>query len=71
MAWGDQKQRYDLYSSTKSIGITALGLAIADGKVGLHDRAQQHLPAVGIPPKGNTQSGWLNASRALRPINAA
>lgn len=60
MAWGDQKQRYDLYSSTKSIGITALGLAIADGKVSLGDKSQQHLPSVGVPPENNAESGWLN-----------
>jgi len=27
LAWGDPKKRYDLKSSTKSIGVTALGLA--------------------------------------------
>ncbi|MEM9658673.1 MAG: DUF4185 domain-containing protein, partial [Planctomycetota bacterium] len=31
MRWGDQAQRYDLKSTTNSIGATALGLAIADG----------------------------------------
>lgn len=32
MTWGDQKRRYDLKSTTKSIGVTALGLALGDGK---------------------------------------
>jgi len=32
MQWGDQKRRYDLKSSTKAIGVTAVGLALTDGK---------------------------------------
>ena len=35
MAWGDLRRRYDLKSTSKSIGVTALGLAIADGKLEL------------------------------------
>ena len=42
MAWGDEDRRYDIKSSTKSIGVTALGLAIDDGIVGLHDKARTH-----------------------------
>ena len=38
MAWGDQQQKYDLYSTTKSIGGIALSLAMMDGKVCLDDR---------------------------------
>src|SRR5687768_8699679 len=34
LSWGDPKRRYDLKSTTKSIGVTALVLALADGKVG-------------------------------------
>jgi CubicO group peptidase (beta-lactamase class C family) len=60
MVWGDQKQKYDIYSSTKSISITALGLAIMDGKVNLHDKAKKHLPSVGTPPESNAQGGWLD-----------
>ena len=30
MSWGDEKKRYDLKATTKSIGVTALGLAIMD-----------------------------------------
>ena len=33
LTWGDLKQRYDLKSTTKSFGATALGLAIKDGKM--------------------------------------
>lgn len=60
MAWGDQRTRYDIFSSTKSIGVTALGLAIMDEKAHLQDLAKQHLPGVGVPPESNTQSGWLD-----------
>jgi CubicO group peptidase (beta-lactamase class C family) len=57
--WGDVTQRYDLKSSTKSIGITALALAIADGKLALSDRASQCHPQFGSPPQENRQTGWL------------
>lgn len=60
MAWGDLQEKYDIYSSTKSIGVTALGLALLDGKVQLHDPAKKHLPSVGTPPQSNTQSDWLD-----------
>lgn len=60
MAWGDFKQRYDLKSTAKSFGAAALGLAIADGKVRLDDKAAQHHPAFGVPPDSNLLTGWLN-----------
>ncbi len=59
LRWGDQKQRYDLKSSTKSIGITALGLAIGDGKLGLDDLATDRHPQFGTPPDANAETGWL------------
>ena len=60
MSWGNPAQRYDLKSTTKSFGATALGLAISDGLVGLDDAAQLHLPGVGIPPDSNATTGWLD-----------
>jgi CubicO group peptidase (beta-lactamase class C family) len=39
MSWGDQAQRYDLKSTTKSIGVTALGLALMDGRIAMDDKA--------------------------------
>lgn len=60
MAWGDFKQRYDLKSTAKSFGAAALGLAIADGKVRLDDKAAQHHPAFGVPPDSNLLTGWLS-----------
>jgi len=58
-SWGDQQKRYDLKSTTKSIGVTCLGLALADGKVALTDKARQHHPTLGVPPESNAETGWL------------
>ncbi len=60
MSWGDQKQKYDLKSTTKSIGVTALGLAILDRKIALDDKVSAHHPGFGVPPESNRQSGWLD-----------
>ena len=59
-SWGDPKKRYDLKSTSKSIGVTALGLAIKDGKIRLTDKARQHHPAFGVPPASNATTGWLD-----------
>ena len=59
LEWGDQNQRYDLKSTTKSIGVTALGLAIADGKLALEDRAVDRHPRFAVPPESNAETGWL------------
>src|SRR5437016_1512688 len=61
LSWGDLRQGYDLKASTKAIGVTALGLAIRDGKMALADRARKHLPALGVPPSANAETGWLEA----------
>lgn len=61
MQWGDQKQRYDLKSSTKAIGVTAVGLALKDGKIkSLNDPAREYHPGFGIPPESNAGIGWLD-----------
>ena len=60
MSWGDEKRRFDLKSTSKSIGVTALGLAIDDGKIKLSDRARQHHPKLGTPPTKNADTGWLD-----------
>jgi CubicO group peptidase (beta-lactamase class C family) len=59
MAWGDQQQKYDLYSTTKSIGGIALAFAMTDGKVSLNDRMIDHLSDAGVPPESNKATGWL------------
>ena len=46
LRWGDQKKRYDLKSTTKSIGVTALGLALQDRKMRLGDKASAHHPSL-------------------------
>jgi len=59
MFWGDQDTLYALKSTTKSIGLTALGLALDDGLMSLDERALTYLGETGIPPKENVQTGWL------------
>jgi CubicO group peptidase (beta-lactamase class C family) len=59
MSWGDPARRYDLKSTTKSIGVTALALAIADGKIRLRDQALRHHPTLAVPPESNQQTGWI------------
>ena len=59
ISWGDLTKRYDLKSTTKSFGATALGIAIKDGKLQLSDPARDHHPAFGLPPKSNKETGWL------------
>ena len=58
-AWGDTKQRYDLKSTTKSIGATALGVALLDGKVTLEQKAVDCLPTYATPPAQNRLNSWL------------
>jgi CubicO group peptidase (beta-lactamase class C family) len=61
MRWGNQKRRYDLKSSTKAIGVTAVALALKDGKIkGLGDLATKYHPSFGLPPNSNTVPGWLD-----------
>ncbi len=66
MAWGPPTKLYDLKSTTKSIGVTALGLALLDNKIKLTDRALKHQPKLGIAPDNagitaaNQASGWLD-----------
>lgn len=58
-SWGDIDLRYDLKSTTKSIGGIALGLAIDDSLLSVTDRADMHLPSIGVPPDSNAQTGWI------------
>jgi CubicO group peptidase (beta-lactamase class C family) len=61
MQWGDQKKRYDLKSTTKAIGVTAVALALKDGKFkSLQDPAKKYHPGFGILPESNAQTGWLD-----------
>jgi CubicO group peptidase (beta-lactamase class C family) len=60
MAWGDAKKRYDLKSTTKSFGATALGVAVLDRKIALTDKVTQHHPTFGTPPESNASTGWID-----------
>jgi len=58
LAWGDPKQLYDLKSTTKSFGVTVLGLALMDGQVKLDDPAKKFHPSFATPPDENAKTGW-------------
>ena len=60
MQWGDQEKRYDLKSTTKSFGVTALGLALMDGKIrSILEPAHTYHPSLCVPPESNTSTGWI------------
>ena len=50
-SWGNIDGRYDVKSTTESIGAIALGLALDEGRVALEDKAAAHVPAITIPPE--------------------
>ncbi len=60
LRWGDQAQRYDLKSTTKSLGATLVGVAVLDGKIKLDDPAMKYHSTLGTPPDSNRQSGWID-----------
>ncbi len=60
MSWGDEKKRYDLKSTTKSIGVTALGLAIMDGRIAMDDKATKYHATLATPPDSNKETGWID-----------
>jgi len=61
MTWGPQKKRYDLKSTTKSIGFTAVGLALADGKIGsLSDKARKYHPDLAAKPSASAKPEWVD-----------
>ena len=66
MSWGDPTQRYAIRSSTKSIGVTVLGLAVKDHLLQLGDFAQQYLDNIGLPPDTNATTGWLDEITLLQ-----
>lgn len=65
-SWGDIDARFDMKSTTKSIGGIALGLAIDEGKVALTAAAQTYLPSIGDPPNSNVATGWLDDITVLQ-----
>lgn len=60
LQWGDPSRTYDLKSSTKAIGVTAVGLALLDGKFqSLHEPASRYHPEFSAPPRPNEPNTWL------------
>jgi len=59
LQWGDQSRIYDLKSSTKAIGVTAVGLALLDRKfLSLHDLASRYHPEFASPPRTTEPNNW-------------
>lgn len=58
-SWGDPDTTYGLKSTTKSIGVTTLGLAIRDGLLWYGDRADPLHPDFANPPSENQPTGWV------------
>ncbi|HEY0940358.1 MAG TPA: serine hydrolase [Steroidobacter sp.] len=65
-SWGEIDQRYDMKSTTKSIGGIALGLAIDRGLLAVGDAAQTRLPTIGAIPASNAGTGWLGDITVLQ-----
>ncbi|MDR3108312.1 MAG: serine hydrolase [Planctomycetaceae bacterium] len=57
--WGERKKLYDLKSSSKSIGVSLLGVALKEKKVALNDAAIRFQPSLAIPPESNRETGWI------------
>ena len=57
-AWGDIDRRYDMKSTTKSMGGIALGLALDSNSLALTDLAQSRLSSIGNPTAN--QPAWLS-----------
>ncbi len=57
--WGDLNRKYDLKSTSKSIGVTSFGLAIQDGLLTPEDLAHQKHPSFGVPPDSNRNKEWI------------
>ncbi len=60
MSWGDEERLYDLKSSTKSFGATALGVAILDGRMDLDDLVAQYHPEFRDAPASIGNVDWVN-----------
>lgn len=58
-SWGDPTRSFDLKSSSKLIGLTAMALAVKDGKLRWSDKAVDVHPDFGVPPASNRATGWL------------
>jgi CubicO group peptidase (beta-lactamase class C family) len=65
-SWGDEKQLFDMKSTTKSMGGLALFLALDEGKLALADKAAGKLPNIGVsdptvtPTNGTTAANFAD-----------
>lgn len=64
-SWGNIDQRYDVKSTTKSMGGIALGLALDNGSLALTDTAISRLDTIGNPPGNPTHPEWLSEITVL------
>ncbi|MDR1493977.1 MAG: beta-lactamase family protein [Planctomycetaceae bacterium] len=60
LAWGNSETLYDLKSSSKSIGVTLLGIALKDGLVDWDDLAVKRHPNFAAIPEKNRDSDWVS-----------
>ena len=65
-SWGDQEKLYDLKSTTKSIAVTALGLALADGRMKLDDLAGKYHKELAAPAGTLAAHGWAQKITLLQ-----
>ncbi len=59
LSWGDPDTLYDLKSSSKSIGVTLLGVALKDQLVDWDDAAVKHHPEFAVLPESNRETEWI------------
>jgi CubicO group peptidase (beta-lactamase class C family) len=65
-SWGNIDTRYDMKSTTKSMGGIALGLAKDKNLLTLADPAQTRLSSVGALPASNVTTGYLDDITVLQ-----
>ena len=56
-SWGDLARTCALQSTSKSIAVTTLALAIAEGKLSFDTKAADCVPGFGSPPAQNRLKG--------------
>jgi len=64
-SWGDIDFKYEVKSTTKSIGGMLLGLALQDSLLAITDNARMRLPTLGDEPPGNDPD-WLDQITVLQ-----
>jgi CubicO group peptidase (beta-lactamase class C family) len=57
--WGDQAAKYQLRSTTKSIGSILIGIAIREKRITLDNLLTGRVPSFGVPPTANLAKEWL------------